>query len=71
MPHRITASTAGLLGLERSERRSGIPQRLLEQLVAWLPGVSSVGARALLAHFGTVQALFAVRARRDGTPARG
>jgi ERCC4-type nuclease len=38
------------------------PDRLLEQLVAWLPGVSSVGARALLAHFGTLQALFAAPA---------
>jgi DNA excision repair protein ERCC-4 len=38
------------------------PDRLLEQLVAWLPGVSSVGARALLAHFGTLEALFAADA---------
>jgi ERCC4-type nuclease len=31
--------------------------RLAEQLVAWLPGVSTVGARRLLEHFGSLRAL--------------
>jgi Fanconi anemia group M protein len=30
----------------------------LEQLVAWLPGVSTVGARRLLTHFGSLERLF-------------
>jgi DNA excision repair protein ERCC-4 len=38
------------------------PDRLAEQLVAWLPGVSSVGARRLLGHFGSLHALFAADA---------
>ena len=38
------------------------PDRLAEQLVAWLPGVSSVGAGRLLRHFRSLRALFAADA---------
>jgi Fanconi anemia group M protein len=40
-------------------RKAQDPDHLLEQLVAWLPGVSAVGARRLLEHFGTLERLFA------------
>jgi len=43
-------------------RKPDDTDRLAEQLVAWLPGVSSVGARRLLAHFGSLSALFAADA---------
>ena len=46
------------------------PDRLAEQLVAWLPGVSQVGARRLLGHFGSLCALFTADAR-DIMPVRG
>ncbi len=38
-------------------RKSPDPDRLVEQLVAWLPGVSFVGARRLLEHFGSLREL--------------
>jgi ERCC4-type nuclease len=38
------------------------PDRLVEQLVAWLPGVSAVGARRLLLHFGSLRRLFTATA---------
>jgi ERCC4-type nuclease len=40
------------------------PDRLIEQLVSWLPGVSQVGARRLLGHFGSLRALFSADARQ-------
>jgi Fanconi anemia group M protein len=43
---------AGSLG-----RKSRDPDRVAEDLVAWLPCVSQVGARRLLEHFGSVRAL--------------
>lgn len=40
-------------------RKTLEPDRLAEQVAAWLPGVSFVGARRLLAHFGSLRALLA------------
>jgi Fanconi anemia group M protein len=51
---RSEAPTAAAVG-----RKADDPDRLLEQLVAWLPGVSAVGARRLLEHFGSLERLFA------------
>lgn len=42
-----------------ARRKADDPDRLAEQVVASLPGVSVVGARRLLGHFGSVSALFA------------
>lgn len=38
-------------------RKSPDPDRVVEQLVAWLPGVSYVGARRLLEYFGSLREL--------------
>ena len=43
----------------RAQRKAHDPDRLAEQVAAALPGVSDVGARRLLAHFGTLGAVFA------------
>jgi Fanconi anemia group M protein len=45
-------------------RKTLEPDRLAEQVAAWLPGVSFVGARRLLEHFGSLRALLA--ADEDG-----
>lgn len=46
-------------GLPRVRRPTGDDQRTAEDVLTCLPGISSVGARRLLAHFGSLAAVFA------------
>jgi DNA excision repair protein ERCC-4 len=41
-----------------SKKKSRDPQKLSEEVLASLPGISSKGAKALLVHFGSLQAIF-------------